>query len=77
MNRLCILVFAPDAIPEGITGALIGYSQAQALARPPNDVTLIRRECVSLAIPPHGIERQSRRRTSWWSMATPNPKHED
>ena len=40
MNRLRILVLAPDANPEGITGALIGYSQAQALARL-HDVTLV------------------------------------
>jgi glycosyltransferase involved in cell wall biosynthesis len=40
MSRLRILVFAPDANPEGITGALIGYSQAQALARL-HDVTLV------------------------------------
>jgi glycosyltransferase involved in cell wall biosynthesis len=40
MNRLRILVFAPDANPEGVTGALIGYSQAQALARL-HDVTLV------------------------------------
>jgi glycosyltransferase involved in cell wall biosynthesis len=40
MKRLRILVFAPDANPEGVTGALIGYSQAQALASL-HDVTLI------------------------------------
>lgn len=40
MNRLRILMFAPEANPEGVTGALIGYSQAQALARL-HDVTLI------------------------------------
>jgi glycosyltransferase involved in cell wall biosynthesis len=39
MNRLRILVLAPDADPEGICGPLIGYSQAQALARL-HDVTL-------------------------------------
>src|SRR5580765_8277963 len=40
MSRLRILVFAPDANPTSITGALIGYSQAQALARL-HDVTLV------------------------------------
>src|SRR5882762_10069469 len=40
MNRLRILILAPDANPKGITGALIGYSQAQALARL-HDVTLV------------------------------------
>src|SRR5580704_1300544 len=40
MKRLRILVFAPDANPEGVTGALIGYAQAQALARL-HDVTLV------------------------------------
>src|ERR1035438_2039951 len=40
MNGLRILVFAPDSNPEGVTGALIGFSQSQALARL-HDVTLI------------------------------------
>lgn len=40
MSRLRILVYAPDANPKGVTGALIGYSQAQALARL-HDVTLV------------------------------------
>ena len=40
MKRLHILVFAPDANPEGVTGALIGYCQAQALAHL-HDVTLV------------------------------------
>lgn len=40
MNRLRILLFAPDSNPEGVTGALIGYSQAQALAHL-HDVTLV------------------------------------
>ena len=40
MNRLRILVFAPGANPESVCGALIGYSQAQALARL-HDVTLV------------------------------------
>jgi glycosyltransferase involved in cell wall biosynthesis len=45
MSRLRILLYAPDANPEGVTGALIGYSQAQALARL-HDVTLaIRSSC--------------------------------
>src|SRR2546423_5713875 len=49
MNRLRILVFAPDANPGGITGALIGYSQAQALARL-HDVTLVVRESCENAV---------------------------
>jgi glycosyltransferase involved in cell wall biosynthesis len=40
MSRLRVLVFAPDSNPDGVTGALIGYSQAQALARL-HDVTLV------------------------------------
>jgi glycosyltransferase involved in cell wall biosynthesis len=40
MDRLRILLFAPDANPEGVTGALIGYSQAQALGRI-HDLTLV------------------------------------
>jgi len=31
MNRPRILVFAPHANPEGVTDALIGYSQAKLL----------------------------------------------
>ena len=38
-RRLRILVLAPDANPDSITGPLIGYSQAQALARL-HDVTI-------------------------------------
>jgi len=49
MKRLRILVFAPDANPGGITGALIGYSQAQALARL-HDVTLVVRESCENAV---------------------------
>jgi glycosyltransferase involved in cell wall biosynthesis len=52
MKRLRILVFAPDANPDGITGALIGYSQAQALARL-HDVTLIVRESCENAMRRH------------------------
>lgn len=40
MNRLRVLMFAPDANPGGVTSALIGYCQAQALARL-HDVTLL------------------------------------
>jgi glycosyltransferase involved in cell wall biosynthesis len=39
MNRLRILLLAPDAHPEIICGSLIGYSEAQALARL-HDVTI-------------------------------------
>jgi glycosyltransferase involved in cell wall biosynthesis len=49
MNRLRILVFAPDANPDGITGALIGYSQAQALAKL-HDVTLVIRASCADAV---------------------------
>jgi glycosyltransferase involved in cell wall biosynthesis len=49
MSRLRILVLAPDANPEGITGALIGYSQAQALARL-HDVTLVIRSSCEDAV---------------------------
>src|SRR5271154_2444102 len=52
MKRLRILVFAPDANPDGITGALIGYSQAQALARL-HDVTLVIRESCENAMRRH------------------------
>lgn len=45
MKRLRILMFAPDANPEGITGALIGYSQAQALAHLQNVTLVIRASC--------------------------------
>jgi glycosyltransferase involved in cell wall biosynthesis len=45
MKRLRILVFAPDANPEGVTGALIGYSQAQALGRLHNVTLVIRASC--------------------------------
>lgn len=40
MDRLRILVLAPDANPDSVCGPLIGYSQAQALARL-HDVTLV------------------------------------
>src|SRR5215469_7833858 len=40
MSRLRVLLLAPDANPESICGPLIGYSQAQALARL-HDVTLV------------------------------------
>src|SRR5690348_6406666 len=40
MSRLRVLLLAPDANPESICGPLIGYSQAQALARL-NDVTVV------------------------------------
>jgi glycosyltransferase involved in cell wall biosynthesis len=45
MKRLRILVFAPDANPEGVTGALIGYSQVQALARLHEVTVVIRASC--------------------------------
>jgi glycosyltransferase involved in cell wall biosynthesis len=40
MERLRILLLAPDAHPEYICGSLIGYSEAQALARL-HDVTIV------------------------------------
>jgi glycosyltransferase involved in cell wall biosynthesis len=40
MDRLRILLLAPDANPEGISGSLQGYSQSQALAGF-HDVTLV------------------------------------
>jgi glycosyltransferase involved in cell wall biosynthesis len=40
MDRLHILLLAPDASPESICGPLIGYCQAQALAQL-HDVTLV------------------------------------
>jgi glycosyltransferase involved in cell wall biosynthesis len=49
MNRLRVLAFAPDANPEGVTGALIGYSQAQALGRI-HDVTLVIRASSEKAV---------------------------
>ena len=49
MSRLRILMFAPDSNPEGVTGALIGYSQAQALARL-HDVTLVIRSSCENAV---------------------------
>jgi hypothetical protein len=33
MTRLRILLLAPGSNPDGITGPLIGYSHAEALAR--------------------------------------------
>jgi len=45
MKRLRILVFAPDANPDGITGALIGFCQAQALARLHSVTLVIRKSC--------------------------------
>lgn len=49
MSRLRILLVAPEANPEGVTGALIGYSQAQALARL-HDVTLVVRSSCEDAV---------------------------
>lgn len=49
MSRLRILLLAPDANPEGICGSLIGYSQAQALARL-HDVTLVIRSSCEEAV---------------------------
>jgi glycosyltransferase involved in cell wall biosynthesis len=40
MNRLRILVLAPDANPESVCGPLLSYSQAEALAEI-HDVTLV------------------------------------
>jgi glycosyltransferase involved in cell wall biosynthesis len=40
MSRLRVLVLAPEANPDGITGSLIGYCQAEALGRL-HDVTLM------------------------------------
>ena len=40
MNRLRILILAPDCNPDSICGSLISYSQAEALARL-HDVTLV------------------------------------
>ena len=45
MNRLRILVLAPDANPESITGPLLSFHQAQALAQL-HDVTLVVRSTV-------------------------------
>lgn len=45
MNRLRILVLAPDANPESITGPLLSFRQAEALARL-HDVTLVIRSTV-------------------------------
>jgi len=45
MKQLRILVIAPDANPEGVTGALIGYSQAEALARLHEVNLVIRASC--------------------------------
>jgi len=45
MTRLRVLVLAPDANPEGITSSLIGYSQAQALARLHDVTVVIRPTC--------------------------------
>jgi glycosyltransferase involved in cell wall biosynthesis len=49
MNRLRVLLLAPDANPEGICQALIGYSQAQALAQL-HDVTLVIRSSRETAL---------------------------
>ncbi|HWT66603.1 MAG TPA: glycosyltransferase family 4 protein [Terracidiphilus sp.] len=49
MGRLRILMYAPDSNPEGVTAALIGYSQAQALARL-HDVTLVIRASCEEAV---------------------------
>src|SRR5579863_9958947 len=45
MNRLRILVLAPDANPESITGPLLSFRQAEALARL-HDVTIVIRPTV-------------------------------
>lgn len=45
MKRLRVLLFAPDSNPEGVTGALIGYSQAQALAQLHHVTLVIRASC--------------------------------
>lgn len=45
MSRLRILLLAPDATPDGICAPLIGYSQAQALARLHDVTLLVRPSC--------------------------------
>jgi glycosyltransferase involved in cell wall biosynthesis len=60
MSRLRILVLAPDANPEGICGALLSFSQAEALANL-HDVTLVIRSPREEAVrrrqgPLHSIE---------------------
>ena len=49
MDRLRILLLAPDANPDGITSDLQGYSQSQALARL-HDVTLVIRSHGEVAV---------------------------
>src|SRR5215467_7699968 len=53
MSRLRVLLLAPDANPEGICQALIGYSQAQALAQL-HDVTLVIRSSRETALGSNG-----------------------
>ena len=49
MNRLRILVLAPDANPDGTCGPLLSFSQAEALARF-HDVTLVVRSTSEEAV---------------------------
>ena len=49
MRQLRILVLAPDANPDGVCGPLIGYLQAQALARI-HKVTLVIRSSSETAL---------------------------
>jgi glycosyltransferase involved in cell wall biosynthesis len=49
VNRLRILVLAPDANPESICGPLLSYSQAEALAQI-HDVTLVVRSPTEAAV---------------------------
>jgi glycosyltransferase involved in cell wall biosynthesis len=49
MSRLHILVLAPDANPESITGPLLSFRQAEALARL-HDVTLVIRSTTEGAV---------------------------
>ena len=45
MGRLSVLLLAPDANPESVCGPLIGYSQAQALARLHDVALVVRSAC--------------------------------
>jgi glycosyltransferase involved in cell wall biosynthesis len=58
MSRLRILLLAPDANPETICGPLIGYCQAQALARL-HDVTVVIRSSGEEALRPRRGALQS------------------
>src|ERR1700741_3369409 len=49
MGRLRILLLAPEANPEGICGALIGYSETEALAQL-HDVTIVALPSVEKAL---------------------------